>query len=90
MLDTYIGFQDGDEPLRGGTLEPLGLDGERASMIHAWRQDGVTTVSPARRATPCAAAPRRPSGRESTAANRGGPICGSAPLNSRLWFGLPR
>jgi photosystem II stability/assembly factor-like uncharacterized protein len=43
MFDTWIGTKSGIQRLRDGALEPLGLDGEHISAVHAWR-DGTTTA----------------------------------------------
>ena len=44
MLDTLIGTTDGVHRLRDGAIEPLGLPSHRVSALHAWREDGATTV----------------------------------------------
>ncbi len=43
-FDTYIGTTAGVHRLRDAALEPLGLEAERVSAIHAWRDGGSTTV----------------------------------------------
>jgi photosystem II stability/assembly factor-like uncharacterized protein len=44
MFDTYIGTTGGVFRLRDGALEPLGLEAERVSAIHARREGDATTV----------------------------------------------
>ncbi len=44
MFDTYVGTTKGIFRLDGSAIEPLGLDGERVSAVHAWRAGGGTTV----------------------------------------------
>jgi hypothetical protein len=44
MFDTYVGTTKGIFRIEGSALEPLGLDGERVSAVHAWRASGGTTV----------------------------------------------
>jgi hypothetical protein len=44
MFDTWIGTRSGIQRLRDGALEPLGLDGEHVSAVHAWRDAATTTV----------------------------------------------
>jgi photosystem II stability/assembly factor-like uncharacterized protein len=43
MFDTYLGTTTGAHLLRDGTTEPLGLETERVSAIHAF-PDGDTTI----------------------------------------------
>jgi photosystem II stability/assembly factor-like uncharacterized protein len=38
MFDAYIGTTAGVHLLRDGALEPLGLESERISAVHAWRE----------------------------------------------------
>lgn len=42
MFDAYIGTAGGVQLLRDEALEPLGLEGERITAMHAWR-DGAET-----------------------------------------------
>jgi photosystem II stability/assembly factor-like uncharacterized protein len=44
MFDTWIGTKSGIQRLHGGALEPVGLDGEHISAVHAWRDGATTTV----------------------------------------------
>lgn len=44
MFDTYLGTSSGVYRLSGSTVEPLGLGGERVWAIHAWPNDGATTI----------------------------------------------
>jgi hypothetical protein len=44
MFDAYLGTKRGVHVLRGAATEPLGLEEERISAIHAWRADGETIV----------------------------------------------
>jgi photosystem II stability/assembly factor-like uncharacterized protein len=44
MFDAYIGTTGGAFRLRDGALEPLGLERERVSAIHVWREGDATTV----------------------------------------------
>jgi hypothetical protein len=46
MFDTYIGTTNGVFRLRDDALEALGLESERVSAIHAWREgDGVVVLA---------------------------------------------
>jgi hypothetical protein len=40
----YLGTTNGVRLLRDGAIEPLGLEGERISAIHAWRDGGEAVV----------------------------------------------
>jgi photosystem II stability/assembly factor-like uncharacterized protein len=44
LFDTYIGTTGGAFRLRDGALEPLGLEAERVSAIHAWHDGEATAV----------------------------------------------
>lgn len=44
MFDTYIGTATGVYRLTDGGVEPLGLGSERIWAIHAWRDDGGSTI----------------------------------------------
>jgi hypothetical protein len=44
MLETYVGTSTGVYRIAGSGLEPLGLEGERVSALHAWRDDDRTTI----------------------------------------------
>jgi hypothetical protein len=44
MLVTYVGTSAGVYRLAGSSFEPLGLEGERVSALHACRDDGRTTI----------------------------------------------
>src|SRR4051794_33916352 len=44
LFDTYIGTTGGAFRLRDGALEPLGLEAERVSAIHAWHDGEAATV----------------------------------------------
>jgi photosystem II stability/assembly factor-like uncharacterized protein len=44
MFDTWIGTRSGIRRLRDGVLEPLGLDEEHISAVHAWRDGDATSV----------------------------------------------
>ena len=44
MFDAWIGTRSGIRRLRDGALEPLGLEEEHISSVHAWRDGEATTV----------------------------------------------
>ena len=44
MFDAYIGTTGGVFRLRDEALEPLGLESERVSAIHAWREDDALAI----------------------------------------------
>jgi photosystem II stability/assembly factor-like uncharacterized protein len=44
MFDVYLGTTAGVARLRDGALEPLGLEAERVSALHAWQAGDATTV----------------------------------------------
>src|SRR4051794_18812674 len=44
MFDTYIGTTNGVYRLHDSAVEPLGLEAERIWAIHAWRENGGTTI----------------------------------------------
>ncbi len=44
MFDTYLGTTGGVYRLTDSAVEPLGLESERISAIHAWRDDGISTI----------------------------------------------
>jgi hypothetical protein len=44
VFDAYIGTTGGVFRLRDEALEPLGLESERVSAIHAWREDDALAL----------------------------------------------